>query len=392
MFQSKKLNLLISFVIAIILWAYVIGEINPVTTKSFVDVNINLENQIALEERGLAIESISEDKINVTVKGERSRVQNVEKDDVYAEVDLALARAGHNELDVNVRTPEKVNVDKKNINKVRLTVGELVSEERPTKVVYVGATNSDLEPYTIERTPEKVIIRGSMSNVEKVSQVVAKVRVDQIKDKETTAEAELVPVDKNGKVVNWIRLSSSQIQVKAVMTKTKKVDLDVPIQGNDSGDVKLDYQKTVIIKGNADVVKEISKIETEPVDLSAYDQNTTIELKPILPKGVQLAAGSDMTAKVVFSSTETKNITFDGGEIDIIGLAGNLKATVEDGVVISAEGRKSSLNDVNKEDFTLAVDVSGYSKGSYKVDVVVVNKKEFKKYTVRPSKVTVLIE
>lgn len=392
MFQSKKLNLLISFVIAIILWAYVIGEINPVTTKSFVDVNINLENQIALEERGLAIESISEDKINVTVKGERSRVQNVEKDDVYAEVDLALARAGHNELDVNVRTPEKVNVDKKNINKVRLTVGELVSEERPTKVVYVGATNSDLEPYTIERTPEKVIIRGAMSNVEKVSQVVAKVRVDQIKDKETTAEAELVPVDKNGKVVNWIRLSSSQIQVKAVMTKTKKVDLDVPIQGNDSGDVKLDYQKTVIIKGNADVVKEISKIETEPVDLSAYDQNTTIELKPILPKGVQLAAGSDMTAKVVFSSTETKNITFDGGEIDVIGLAANLKATVEDGVVISAEGRKSSLNDVNKEDFTLAVDVSGYSKGSYKVDVVVVNKKEFKKYTVRPSKVTVLIE
>lgn len=392
MFQSKKLNLLISFVIAIILWAYVIGEINPVTTKSFVDVNINLENQIALEERGLAIESISEDKINVTVKGERSRVQNVEKDDVYAEVDLALARAGHNELDVNVRTPEKVNVDKKSINKVRLTVGELVSEERPTKVVYVGATNSDLEPYTIERTPEKVIIRGAMSNVEKVSQVVAKVRVDQIKDKETTAEAELVPVDKNGKVVNWIRLSSSQIQVKAVMTKTKKVDLDVPIQGNDSGDVKLDYQKTVIIKGNADVVKEISKIETEPVDLSAYDQNTTIELKPILPKGVQLAAGSDMTANVVFSSTETKNITFDGGEIDVIGLAANLKATVEDGVVISAEGRKSSLNDVNKEDFTLAVDVSGYSKGSYKVDVVVVNKKEFKKYTVRPSKVTVLIE
>ncbi len=392
MFQSKKLNLLISFVIAIILWAYVIGEINPVTTKSFVDVNINLENQIALEERGLAIESISEDKINVTVKGERSRVQNVEKDDVYAEVDLALARAGHNELDVNVRTPEKVNVDKKSINKVRLTVGELVSEERPTKVVYVGATNSDLEPYTIERTPEKVIIRGAMSNVEKVSQVVAKVRVDQIKDKETTAEAELVPVDKNGKVVNWIRLSSSQIQVKAVMTKTKKVDLDVPIQGNDSRDVKLDYQKTVIIKGNADVVKEISKIETEPVDLSAYDQNTTIELKPILPKGVQLAAGSDMTAKVVFSSTETKNITFDGGEIDVIGLAANLKATVEDVVVISAEGRKSSLNDVNKEDFTLAVDVSGDSKGSYKVDVVVVNKKEFKKYTVRPSKVTVLIE
>ena len=67
MFQSKKLNLLISFVIAIILWAYVIGEINPVTTKSFVDVNINLENQIALEERGLAIESMNEEKISISL-------------------------------------------------------------------------------------------------------------------------------------------------------------------------------------------------------------------------------------------------------------------------------------------------------------------------------------
>lgn len=392
MFQSKKLNLLMSFLIAIILWAYVIGEINPVTTKSFVDVNINLENQIALEERGLAIESISEDKINVTVKGERSRIQNVEKDDVYAKVDLALARAGHNELDVNVRTPEKVNVDNKSISKVKLTVGELSSEERPTKIVYVGSTNSDSEPYTIEKTPENVIIRGAMNNVKKVSQVIAKVRVDQIKDKETIVEAELVPVDKNGKKVSWIRFNSSQIQIKAVMTKTKKVDLEVPIQGEDSSDAKLEYSKTVSIKGNADVVKDISKIQTEPVDLSGYDQNTTIELKPILPKGVQLAAGSDMTAKIILSATDSKNINFDRDEIDVVGLDENLKATVEEGVVISAEGKKSSLDNVNKEDFTLAVDVSGYSKGSYKVDVVVVNKKAFKKYTIRPSKVTVLIE
>ena len=392
MFQSKKLNLLVSFLIAIILWAYVIGEINPVTTKSFVDVNINLENQIALEERGLAIESISEDKINVTVKGERSRIQNVEKDDVYAKVDLALARAGHNELDVNVRTPEKVNVDNKSISKVKLTVGELYSEERPTKIVYVESTNSGSEPYTIEKTPENVIIRGAMNNVKKVSQVIAKVRVDQIKDKETIVEAELVPVDKNGKKVSWIRLNSSQIQIKAVMTKTKKVDLEVPIQGEDSSDAKLEYSKTVSIKGNADVVKDISKIQTEPVDLSGYDQNTTIELKPILPKGVQLAAGSDMTAKIILSATDSKNINFDRDEIDVVGLDENLKATVEEGVVISAEGKKSSLDNVNKEDFTLAVDVSGYSKGSYKVDVVVVNKKAFKKYTIRPSKVTVLIE
>ena len=260
MFQSKKLNLLMSFVIAVVLWAYVIGEVNPVTTRSFVDVKINLENQITLEERGLAIESMSEETINVTVKGERSRVQSVEKADIYAEVNVGAAQTGRNELDINVRTPEKVTVDDKNISKVKMTVGELVSEERPTKVVYVGTKDANSEPYTLEKTPENVRIRGALSNVKKVSQVIAKVNVNQIKDKETVAEAELIPVDKNGKKVNWIRLSASQMQIKAVMTKTKKVDLEVPIQGGNPNNMKAEFPKTVTIKGNADIVKGLSLI------------------------------------------------------------------------------------------------------------------------------------
>ena len=392
MFQSKKLNLLMSFVIAVVLWAYVIGEVNPVTTRSFVDVKINLENQIALEERGLAIESMSEETINVTVKGERSRVQNTEKADIYAEVNVGAAQTGRNELDINVRTPERVNVDDKSISKVKMTVGELASEERPTKVVYVGTTDSNSEPYTLEKTPENVRIRGALSNVKKVSQVIAKVNVDQIKDKETVAEAELIPVDKNGKKVNWIRLSASQMQIKAVMTKTKKVDLEVPLQGGNPNNMKADFPKTVTIKGNADIVKGITKIQTEPVDLSEYDQNTTFELKPILPDGIQLAAGSDLTAKITLSSTENKNISFEGSDIDVIGLEDNLNASITDSVVISAEGAKSLLEDVNKDDFTVAVDVSGLSKGPHKVDVVVGNRKGFKKYTVRPSKISVTIE
>lgn len=392
MFQNKKLNLLMSFVIAVILWAYVIGEINPVTTRSFSDVKINLENQIALEERGLAIESMSEENINVTVKGERSRVQNIEKDDIYAEVNLGSAQAGRNELDINIKTPEKVNVDDRSLSKVKLTIGELVSEDRPTKVVYVGAVDSDSEPYTLERTPESIKIRGALGNVKKVSQVIAKVSIDRINDKETVAEAELIPVDKNGKRVKWIRLSASQLQIKAVMTKTKKVDLDVPIQGGNPNNVKADFPKTVTIKGNADVVKDISEIQTEPVDLSNYSQNTTFELTPILPEGVQLAAGSNLTVKITLSSTENKNISFDASDIDVIGLGDNLSANITDSVVVSAEGSKSLLEDVNKDDFTVAIDVSGLSKGSHKVDVVVGNRKGFKKYTVRPSKITVLLE
>ncbi len=389
MFRSKKLNLLISFLIAIVLWAYVIGEVNPTITKSFADVKINLENQLSLEERGLAIESMSNDTLSLTVKGERSRVQNVSKEDIYADVDLTAARSGRNELDINVKTPEKVNVESRSVSKVGLTIGELVAEERPVKVAYVGATKDDTEPFTVKLEPEDVTIRGAYSNVQKVTQVLAKISVDEIKDKETTLEAELIPVDKNGSKVSWIRLSSSQVQVKAVMTKTKKVDLEIPIQGENTADVKFDLPKTVIIKGNADVVKNISKIQTEPVDMSLYQQNMSFEVKPILPDGIQLAEGNDLTVKVTSRSSENKNITFEEKDIDVLGLEDNQKAKITDTVVISAEGSKDTLDDVKKEDFTVAIDVSGLLPGTHKVDVVVTNKKGFKKYTIKPTSVSV---
>ncbi len=389
MFRSKKLNLLISFLIAIVLWAYVIGEVNPTITKSFADVKINLENQLSLEERGLAIESMSNDTLSLTVKGERSRVQNVSKEDIYADVDLTAARSGRNELDINVKTPEKVNVESRSVSKVGLTIGELVAEERPVKVAYVGATKDDTEPFTVKLEPEDVTIRGAYSNVQKVTQVLAKISVDEIKDKETTLEAELIPVDKNGNKVSWIRLSSSQVQVKAVMTKTKKVDLEIPIQGENAADVKFDLPKTVIIKGNADVVKNISKIQTEPVDMSLYQQNMSFEVKPILPDGIQLAEGNDLTVKVTSRSSENKNITFEEKDIDVLGLEDNQKAKITDTVVISAEGSKDTLDDVKKEDFTVAIDVSGLLPGTHKVDVVVTNKKGFKKYTIKPTSVSV---
>ncbi|MCI5698167.1 MAG: CdaR family protein [Clostridiales bacterium] len=389
MFRSKKLNLLISFLIAIVLWAYVIGEVNPTITKSFADVKINLENQLSLEERGLAIESMSNDTLSLTVKGERSRVQNVSKEDIYADVDLTAARSGRNELDINVKTPEKVNVESRSVSKVGLTIGELVAEERPVKVAYVGATKDDTEPFTVKLEPEDVTIRGAYSNVQKVTQVLAKISVDEIKDKETTLEAELIPVDKNGSKVSWIRLSSSQVQVKAVMTKTKKVELEIPIQGENAADVKFDLPKTVIIKGNADVVKNISKIQTEPVDMSLYQQNMSFEVKPILPDGIQLAEGNDLTVKVTSRSSENKNITFEEKDIDVLGLEDNQKAKITDTVVISAEGSKDTLDDVKKEDFTVAIDVSGLLPGTHKVDVVVTNKKGFKKYTIKPTSVSV---
>ena len=45
MLQSKKANLVISLILAVILWLYVIGELDPETTKVYRSVPITLQNE-----------------------------------------------------------------------------------------------------------------------------------------------------------------------------------------------------------------------------------------------------------------------------------------------------------------------------------------------------------
>ncbi|XVG96322.1 YbbR-like domain-containing protein [Eubacteriales bacterium KG127] len=391
MFKDKRYNLLFSFAIAVVLWAYVIGQINPSTTKTFNNIKINLENQGALENRGLAVESITHDAINVTVKGERSRIQNLRKEDIYAEADVSTADLGSNELVVNVKTPEKVTLENKNMSKSTVIIGELVSEFKPVKIHYSGSRRAGEEPYTVSVNPEKVSVKGARGNVDKVVEVVAKVPQDQVRDKETLVETQLIPVDKNGNVVNWVTLETSKAKIKSVITKTKKVELEVSIQGNNPG-VKVEVPEYIIVKGFSDAVKGLTKIQTEAIDVSGYEQNTTVDIKPILPEGVKVASGNNLKAKIIVEGIESKNISFDKKDIEINGLGEGLNADVLEQVSILVEGKKSVLADISKEDFSLSIDLQGLTQGTHQVSVKVTNKKAIKKYTVKPEKVEVEIK
>ena len=58
MLNNKKVTIVLSFVIAICMWTYVVGETNPTVTKTFKDIPIKIKNEKILEEHGLAISEI----------------------------------------------------------------------------------------------------------------------------------------------------------------------------------------------------------------------------------------------------------------------------------------------------------------------------------------------
>lgn len=74
MLKSKKFNIILALIVAIVLWAYVLGEINPTSSTVIRNVPINFTNQEALEAEGLTVLSTSAETVNITISGQRTAI------------------------------------------------------------------------------------------------------------------------------------------------------------------------------------------------------------------------------------------------------------------------------------------------------------------------------
>ena len=128
MLKNNRVNFIISLVIAIALWAYVNGETNPQTTKTFKNIPITFDNEQTLTDEELAVLSTSADSLSVTLSGSRKNVSTVTSSEITATVNLADADNGDNSLKITVTVPEDVQVDSTSLARVDVAVEKLLSK------------------------------------------------------------------------------------------------------------------------------------------------------------------------------------------------------------------------------------------------------------------------
>lgn len=95
MFKNKKFMMILSLLIAIILWFYVMNEIDPVITKKYRAVPVHYVNEEELEHRGLRIANASKDiAVDISLKGKRSQLMGYKAQNLQANVDLSGLNIG----------------------------------------------------------------------------------------------------------------------------------------------------------------------------------------------------------------------------------------------------------------------------------------------------------
>lgn len=108
MLRNKKFQLIISLLIAIALWLYVVGDINPSISADISDIQVEMTGEDTLEEMGMEATLNEPQRINITINGPRSDVNEAKASDIKAVVDVSNCEYGENTEPIKIVFPDDI--------------------------------------------------------------------------------------------------------------------------------------------------------------------------------------------------------------------------------------------------------------------------------------------
>lgn len=289
-----------AIILAIVLWLYVMNEQNPPIESSF---------SIPLEVRNAATSYVINDvpdTVRIKIRGPRSIVAGVLNGDLRAYIDVKGLGEGRHTVKVVAAVPSSLELVEITPDKLPLVIDATVSKQLPVEVRVDGAPAKGILTGKVAAANQQVTLEGPKSLVSAVGKVVAPVDLTG-KSADFTADARLVPVNQQGKEIEGLTIYPEKTQVSVSLTPIAKKMLDVKLvtQGTlpDGLVIKgIVAQPEKVEVSETAAGKDSSKVEvvyTEPVSLTDIRQDTTREVRLLLPEGLTVTPATiKVTIKV----------------------------------------------------------------------------------------------
>ncbi len=381
--RSNLLLKIMALLFAVILWSYVLSEIDPARVRWVSDVKVSYQIE-ELKAKGLDVSgNLSDvlDTVDVRVEVNQNNIKYLNKESIRAYVDLSKVN-GPGEQTLEVRAT--VNVERGQVLEVspRYVTLNVSNFETRTVPVNVNVTGSVPEGYyamTPEITPGVVTISGASVDVERV--VNAKCTVDM--SGLTEGFNESVPVqllDADGNEVDGSLFDEGQpsVIVKLTVQSTKLVPVDVnsAILGQD--ELAAGYEiagitaapETVMVAGSAEELLGISSIALSPYSVSGSSASLAVLLDYQPPSGVTvLTEGKAQVYVQIRPIMETK--TYSGISIQTRNLAKGLSAQLAvNRTDVTVTAGTVQLSRLWRDDIVPYVDLEGLGKGKHTLPVI----------------------
>lgn len=370
-----------AFIIAIILWSYVMKEVNPDISKEFKNVPVKFNNESALERQGLIIMDPEEVTVNVKVIGRKSDIDNFYQESIKAQVDLSGYKEGQIKVPINVSLVQSGNIKiiGNEPREVLFTFDKLVSKEKNLSIKTKGSLGPNYVVGDMTTKSKSILLKGPRTLVNKVANIIAEVDLSKI-DLNTKKDSENITVpiklvDDEGHDIVGVDREPSVVDINVPIFKT----VTVPIELNLEKQLPENYEITeVTIKPNKITLKgdknisNLTFVQTKPVDVNKLIGNADVPVELELPENVSLLNPNEkVTVSLNVEENSARTFEYILSEIDIRNLDNSLVIDMDDSskIEVLVKGNKKIIENLTKEDIGLYLDFNMLDEGIHKVQL-----------------------
>ncbi len=368
MLKNNKINAVIAFVAAVVLWLYVVGQVDPTTTGRITGVPVVFAGEEVLAENELALVDPGNVTVDLTIKGDRSDVRKLvaNSDRISVVADVSGLTKGTHEVTLDITVPNAVELQKASIDEITVEIDDLVTKDIAVEVSYDGAFEVSQEAGNVKIDPESIAVTGAASTVQSIDHLSATVGVDELTEKTTVLTKSVTPVDANGNPVNHVKLETNEVRVTASIIASKTLPLKVettgtPAAGFEIGEINA--PATVTVSGAPSVLADLTEVKAT-ADVTDLEADATVTLVPDLPSGITVTDPETLEAEISIAGVSSKTWSYAETEIVIDDLPEGYEAEIPSQTVkVTVSAEKDTLDNIKKSDLVLHVSAAGLAEG-----------------------------
>ncbi|WP_168198354.1 CdaR family protein [Crassaminicella thermophila] len=398
-FQRNTTAKMISIVFAIVMWLYVMGEVNPQSIIELTNVEVQLLNLQDLEQSGLIVVGQKDFTVNVKIGGRRNDIYKIRPQDIVARADLRGFHKGVNSVPVEISTPANASIVDLSPKQIKITLDEVVKRQKIVMVQPIGMSAEGFEPDKASISPSEVIVEGPESLVNTVTMVIADVNVAD-KEADVIQRIPVKAVNREGKEVNGVEVKNKYVDVKLPILRIKEVPIVISYEGKVKEGFKITSkilsQDKVIVKGRKEIIEGITEIKAKPVNINQLDKSIKKEIDLVLPDGISIPyLEKKPTVFISVEKIEDKTFTFSKEEVKIENLKKDYVADLSkfpEKINFHVYAIESMIDKIHKEDIKLFIDGKDLEEGLYVIDIQYDLSKKVEKVEMIPEEVDLIIE
>lgn len=374
---------LLSVFVAFFVWLVIINVIDPTVTKHFTGITVEILNENVITSANQVFEVESGNTVDITVKGKRSFIEQLDETDFSASADLSKLSTVNTagiQVRLNKQTKETVDIDCNN-EVLRISLEEKASQQFKVEIESQGNLADSYELGEVVAQPNMIEISGGKSKIKRIKRVEV---ILGLNGESRDFETEVTPIlyDNEGDVVDSsnVTFSKDQVRLGVKVLPTKAIPVFVDVQGKPSRGytmIRTDFKPdSVMVAGERSDLEKMKSL-TVPLNVEGArkDVESEVDLSEYLKgTGCKLVEDfSTVSIRCVIEKNGKRTISLVNTDINVK----NLPTDMNFSFVNESErhdlvltGGDEDLQRITVTSLGASIDVKNLGVGRHEVEVV----------------------